>query len=121
MKNLWLIDANPILRYLLNDIPEQADETEQKIKEGAYTLPEVLSEVIYVLIKVYKAPKNIVCDSLLRVLELIQVNDKDMILYAFDLFRNYSLDFVDCILIAHNHLAHEKVFSFDKKLNNKLK
>lgn len=32
MNGLWLIDANPFIRYLLNDIPEMADETEQRIK-----------------------------------------------------------------------------------------
>ena len=51
MNELWLIDANPFIRYLLNDIPEMADATEQRIKDGAWTTIEVLAEVSYVLTK----------------------------------------------------------------------
>ena len=38
-----LIDTNVIMRYLLNDIPEQADEAERCIKQGAFTLPEIVA------------------------------------------------------------------------------
>lgn len=34
--------------------------------------------------------------------------------------QSTSLDFVDCILIGRNKVKGEKIFSFDKKLNNKL-
>ena len=38
---MTLIDTNVILRYLLNDIPEQADKAKSVIKTGAFTLPEI--------------------------------------------------------------------------------
>lgn len=37
------------------------------------------------------------------------------------IFEESSLDFVDCILIAYNKVENIEIFSFDKKLNNKLK
>lgn len=44
-----LIDANVILRYLLGDHPEYSEKAKKVIEEGAYTLPEVIAEVVYVL------------------------------------------------------------------------
>lgn len=53
-----LIDANVIIRFLLNDIPEQADIASGIIYSGAYTNEVVLAEVIYVLIGVYKIERR---------------------------------------------------------------
>lgn len=120
MNELWLIDANPFIRYLLNDIPEMADETEQRIKEGAWTTIEVLAEVSYVLTKVYGMLREPVYECLLHIANSVHFEDKKLIIYALDLYHNYSMDFVDCVLIARNHLYKTKIFSFDKKIINKL-
>ena len=42
-----ILDANVILRYLLNDIPDQAEEARKAVMEGAATTTEVLAEVVY--------------------------------------------------------------------------
>ncbi len=48
-KNMQLLDANVILRYLLNDHAEMSLKTRDVISSGdTYTKPEVISEVIYV-------------------------------------------------------------------------
>ena len=39
---------------------------------------------------------------------------------SLNLFKETSLDFVDCILIAYNKIESIEIFSFDKKLNKKL-
>ena len=49
-----LIDANVILRYLLNDVEEMAKKSAEIINAGAFTLPEVIAEVVYVLKSVYR-------------------------------------------------------------------
>lgn len=49
-----LIDANVILRYLMKDHPELSEKARQMIEEGAFTLPEVVAEVVYVLRGMYK-------------------------------------------------------------------
>ena len=49
-----LIDANVILRYVLNDIPEMTESAAQIISNGAFTTPEILAEVSYVLRSIYK-------------------------------------------------------------------
>ena len=53
-KNMRLIDANVILRYLLNDHEEMSMKAKNLIASGtAYTKPEVIAEVVYVLKGVY--------------------------------------------------------------------
>lgn len=39
---MTLVDTNVILRYLLNDIPAQADEASLVIEEGAFTFDKKL-------------------------------------------------------------------------------
>ncbi|MBQ9390848.1 MAG: PIN domain-containing protein [Lachnospiraceae bacterium] len=117
---MWLIDANVILRYLLGDNEEMQSEAEKVIDEGAFTLPEVLAEVVYVLTKVYGSGRAEVCNALRDLLDDVEIENKGCILEAFYLFEETSLDFVDCILIGRNKVKGEKVFSFDKKLNNRL-
>ena len=41
---MTLIDTNVILRFLLNDVPEQARAV---IAAGAFTTMEVIAEVVY--------------------------------------------------------------------------
>ena len=120
-KNMRLIDTNVILRYCLEDNREMLAEAEKIIDEGAFTIPEVLAEVVYVLIKVYGIERSEVCDTLNNLLEDVDVADKSSMLEAISVFRNTSLDFVDCIIIGRNHILGEEVFSFDKKLNKHLR
>lgn len=63
-----LVDANVILRYLLDDVPEMAVKADEIIKAGAFTTPEILAEVLYVLIKVYKVEKSEACGFVKSVL-----------------------------------------------------
>lgn len=120
-KNMQLIDANVILRYMLNDNKEMSAMAKSLIASGnAYTKPEVISEVIYVLMGVYKIGKSDVRNFVYSLLDDISCNDTSCILLAMDLFADFSLDFVDCLLIAYHKINHENIFSFDKKLNKHL-
>ena len=60
-----LLDANAILRYLLHDNEEMAERTKSAIEYGAFLLPEVLAEVIYVLSGVYSVPRREITEKLL--------------------------------------------------------
>ena len=115
-----LIDTNVILRYILNDNENMAIEAENIIKNGAITLPEVLAEVVYVLKRVYEVEKVDIVNALLDILNEVEVEHHDTIVRAVQIFSESNLDFVDCILIAYHEVEGIEVFSFDKKLNNKL-
>ncbi len=116
-----LLDANAILRYLLNDIADQASVTEQAIKEGAFTIGEVLSEVVYVLQGVYKLDRKVIASSIGMLLDEIEVQNKPVIKEALNEYEIASLDYVDCLLYARAKLFNDSIVSFDKKLNNRIK
>lgn len=52
------IDTNVILRYLLNDVPDQAEKVAQIIENGVKSYPEIIAEVVYVLVKLYTVPRK---------------------------------------------------------------
>ena len=115
-----LIDANIILRYLLRDIEEKYVVASQIIDNGCCTTTEVLAEVVYVLIKVYKVQRAETATALFSLLKKVQVEKGLAVLFAINLFKNTTLDFVDCLLIAYNNVLGQPIMSFDKKLNSHL-
>lgn len=112
-----LIDTNVILRYLLEDHPQLSPEAKKVIESGAYTLPEVLAEVVYVLKGVYKVERKEISQTLIDFMDEVNVENPDVMIEAFILFAETSLDFVDCILIAYHRKNGVEIVSFDKKLN----
>ena len=122
LKNMKiLIDANVILRYLLNDVEEMSKKSAEIINAGAFTLPEVIAEVIYVLKSVYKVERGEIAAAILQIFNEIEVANKKILIEAVKIFAESSLDFVDCILIAYNKVENVEIFTFDKKLYNRLK
>lgn len=111
-----LLDTNAILRYLLNDILEQADMAEQEIQRGAFTLPEIIAEVVYVLLKVYKVPRDKISGILTPVFDEIDIATKEVIAEALRIYADTSFDFADCILAARKHILGDEIFTFDKKI-----
>ena len=50
----------------------------------------------------------------------IKIENYEVMREALQIFKDTSLDFVDCILIARNRILKNEVVSFDKKLNKVL-
>ena len=73
------IDTNILMRYLLNDIPEQTDIAAEIIADGAQIYPEVIPEAVYVLSKIYEIPRKAVSDTLIAILDDISVERKEQI------------------------------------------
>lgn len=115
-----LIDANVILRYVLNDIPEMADKATEIIENGAFTTTDILAEVSYVLRSIYKMTREQSATTIKAVLEEVHADEKAVLTYAMDLYASSSLDFVDCVIVGRHNIADIPVFSFDKKLNHRL-
>lgn len=119
-KSMHLIDTNVILRFVLNDNDEMAKRATDVISSGAYTKPEIIAEVVYVLKSVYSAPKDKIKTIIHGLSDIVQIENSACVIHAIDLFANTSLDFVDCLLVAYHSLNGETVFTFDKKLNQHL-
>jgi predicted nucleic-acid-binding protein len=112
------VDANYILRYLLNDNPEMANIAEQLfLNERVFIANEILAEVVYVLLGVYEIAKIDIADKLIDLIyaETILTDNKAIIIEALTIFKNQNLDFVDCLLCSYSQI--DEIKSFDKKLN----
>lgn len=112
------VDANYILRYLLNDNPEMANIAEQLfLNEQTFIANEILAEVVYVLFGVYDIAKIDIADKLTDLIgaETILTDNKAIIIEALTIFKTQNLDFVDCLLCSYSQI--DEIKSFDKKLN----
>jgi predicted nucleic-acid-binding protein len=113
-----VLDTNYILRYLLDDNHEMFLEAKDVIESNAcLILNEVVAEVIYVLLGVYKVSKQNISESLYSFMEMENVSmleSKEILFSALKLFESKNLDFVDCYLCALKNKYEIK--SFDKKL-----
>ena len=113
-------DANIFLRFILNDNKEMADYAENLLRnENVYLLHEVISEMVYVLKKVYDTERKEISERICNLLKYTETTDKGVILLALETYAETKLDFVDCILYAYNKTKKIEIATFDKKLKNR--
>ncbi|SPJ15540.1 conserved hypothetical protein [Syntrophobacter sp. SbD2] len=120
-----LPDTNILIRYLTRDdepLYLRAKEFFDQVKEGstrAVVLESVIAECVYVLTKIYKAPRNKVSESLIDILHYkgIANLDRRELIRALTLFYERDIDIVDCILCAKASGSNTSLFSFDSKRN----
>jgi len=113
-----LLDANYILRYLLQDHEEMFLIAKETIhNNGCMVLNEVVAEVVYVLQKVYHVPKEALVDSVGSFLSQSNISmlaKKSDVLLALQYYKERNIDFVDGYLCALKDSYEVK--TFDKKL-----
>lgn len=115
-----VIDANLIIRFLLNDNPAQA-QAAQTLFESSQKLILVdltLAEVVWVLISVYDFPKSDVVHKIQSFLKLnIVAPNKKLLIRSLILYRKYNISFADAYLAAFsNEKRLEGIYSFDRGL-----
>ena len=93
------LDTNIILRFLLRDIPDQAAKAIYTLTHArCYVTDVVITEVVYVLEKVYEAPRKevaLVLNSFLSFPNL--VCNSDLLAEMIDLYQKQpSLSVIDC-------------------------
>ena len=115
-----LLDANAVLRYLLEDIQEQSDCVAETIEAGAEVTVEVLAECVYVLSGVYHVSRSDIAESLGILLDEVTCRRKRVAAAALDLYSGSSFDFVDCVLAAEVAENRREALTFDKKLQSLL-
>ena len=118
-----LIDANILIRYLLNDHPEMSAKAKEiMLNNTILVLTQVIAEVVYVLSGVYSIDRIDIANALRKVSSIPNVSFENInvVLLAIDEYGNNNLDFVDELLYAHHQIHGYPVETFDKKLNRKL-
>ncbi|TAL51660.1 MAG: type II toxin-antitoxin system VapC family toxin [Methylovulum sp.] len=114
-----IVDANIILRYVLDDHVELSPKAADILEQYAATLPmEVACEVVYVLQKVYAVNRKDIQQQLSNLLDekLVDMDKPAIFLKALEYYRTSTLDFVDTLLWAYHVIERQDVFTFDDKL-----
>ncbi len=102
------VDANVVLRYLLND--DQSIRSREIIEKNQVVLTvEVISEIVYVLSGVYKI-------SRIEIRDTISCTYLQPALKALEYYSETNFDFVDCVLAGYSKIYNEPIATFDKKL-----
>jgi predicted nucleic acid-binding protein len=127
MTDAGILDSNVLLRYILRDIPDQADQTRtllRKIGVGeaeAVLLPTSFLEIVYVLERQYRLGRDRIGDTLYEILMLngIRIVDREQLLdAAIEYRRRPGISFADAYHCAMARDFHSgSIISFDRKLN----
>jgi predicted nucleic-acid-binding protein len=121
-----LVDANVILRYLLRDdesLFQKALEVLEKVRTGeekVVILESVLTECVYVLLKIYRVNRSTIAEKLGGLLGYKGVvnPDKQDLIDSINLFGQTHLSFVDCLLCAKSKNNAMPLVTFDAELIN---
>ena len=113
------IDANILLRYILNDHAELSPKAKEIIEQDIVEVPvEVLCEVVYVLTGHYEIDRESVSTKLKLFFDETQciLPCRKAVLQGLDYFRCSSIDFVDCVLAGYAVIEKDEIYTFDNKL-----
>jgi predicted nucleic-acid-binding protein len=114
-----IVDANVVLRYLLDDHPELSAKAAEILEQHTVTLPiEAACEVVYVLQKVYNIERHQIKRFLNELIDekLIIVDKTDIFIKGLEYYSTTTLDLVDAFLWAYHVVKQQDVFTFDDKL-----
>ena len=114
-----LVDANIILRYILDDHAELSTAAAAILEQQTVTLPiEVACEVVFVLQKVYTVDREEIRQQLGNLLNenLVTMEKPTVFLKALECYSKSKFDFVDCLLWAYHTVDQQTIFTFDNKL-----
>ena len=119
-----LIDANIVLRYLLDDHAVLSPLATEILEQQAVTLPiEAACEVVYVLQKVYSVERDIISQRLTELVseDLVRMDKPGVFLRALECYCQRGLDFVDCLLLGYHLEEQQPIITFDDKLAKLIK
>lgn len=113
------LDTNVVLRYLLNDIPEQTYKVKQIISSSpSYVTDVVLTEAVFVLERVIGMERADIVRLISAFLSLPNFVYNDYLLDdTLELYgKKPSLSFVDCYAATETRVYKNTLYTFDKQL-----
>ncbi len=121
-ENRCLLDANAILRFLLQDMEEQFRYVRTVIRnKNCYVTLEVLAEVCYVLEGLYQVSREDIICNFRKLNNDVVILNADVLLRALEIFnKTPKLDFVDCLLYGYKMEKGIDIITFDEKLQKRL-
>lgn len=119
-----LVDANIIIRFLLNDHPTfslQAKSIILNAQQGLlkmYLDEVIIAEIVWTLSSFYRVKRTEISDKLEEIVSQNWVINpkKDLVIQALALFRSSNLDYIDCWLFIVGKSLGIELATFDKAL-----
>ena len=124
MTETIIVDANIIIRFLLNDHPKLSQlatslfSKAQKKLIKIYLDEVILAEVIWTLSSFYKIKKADLIDNIEKFISqdwIVNTKKKSM-LKALYLYKSSNLDYIDCWIFVVSQALKFKLETFDKNL-----
>lgn len=122
------IDTNLFLRYLTNDVPEQADVVEELLRKAAagelilITNNLLVAELVWTLDSFYKLEREDIQDKVAAIMNTpgLEVMDSELLIQALRGYVEKNVDFIDAYNVAWMLLHGVKdVYTFDRKHFNR--
>jgi predicted nucleic-acid-binding protein len=118
------IDTNLFLRYLTNDISEQADQVEVLLRQAAvgeislFTTTLVIAEIVWTLASFYKVSREQIRERILAILNTpgLEIAESDLLIEAATNYAAKNVDFIDAYNAAwmiQQQLS--TAYTFDRK------
>jgi predicted nucleic-acid-binding protein len=125
---LIFADTNIFLRYLTNDVPDQADAVEALLGRAAagdlvlVTNSLVVAEIVWTLESFYHLSREEIQEKVIAILGThgVEVSDTEVILQAILWYQDKNVDFIDAFNAAWVlEKGLDRVCSFDRKHFNR--
>jgi predicted nucleic-acid-binding protein len=125
----FFIDTNIFLRFLTNDIPEQAQAVEEVLKRAnkgeidLYTSVLTLAEIVWTLESYYELPREDIRDKVIAILNTpgLHIEEADRLAQAVTLYADLNIDFIDAYnAVWMRDQGLSKVITFDIKHFNRV-
>ncbi|MEM7495166.1 MAG: PIN domain-containing protein [Myxococcota bacterium] len=120
-----LLDANILLHYLTEDIPEKTDRCERLIKKATkgqlrLRVPDFcVADVVWVLVKYYRTRREDIAEKLMALLNTpgLEFANPTILRGATRRFGARGVDFTDAYLAAEAAFTGTAVYSYDRDLD----
>lgn len=121
-------ETNLFLRFLTNDVPDQADKVETLLHRAGkgevklVTTGLVIAEIVWTLESFYQVPKADIQDKVLAILNTpgLEVENADLLLQAAVMYAEKNVDFIDAFNAAWMMKQDvENAYTFDQKHFNR--
>lgn len=118
------VDTNLFLRYITDDVPEQADAVERLFRRAAagelrlVTGAMTIAEIVWVLESFYELPRRAIRNAVKGIIGTpgITVEDHELLLQAIVWYEEKNVDFIDAYSAAW--MAEQEIgmaYTFDVK------
>jgi predicted nucleic-acid-binding protein len=125
----FFVDTNIFLRFLTNDIPEQAQAIEEVLVQAdrgevdLHTSILTLAEIVWTLESYYRLPREDIRSKVIAILNTpgLQVEEADNLAQAVSLYADLNIDFIDAFnAIWMKDQGLSKAITFDIKHFNRI-